>query len=164
MSVLRNGTLRLGDLLVLSGVLTPQQRDEVLCEQRLGGRPFGEIAELLFGVSPAAVESAWAQQVSDLAPHVDPRSENIDPYALRQIGRRQAWQFSVLPIRFIGEELVICTTQDGLPRALKFVGWRLGTPSRLVIADPELLGEALERHYPMSGMTAAALRTRRLAS
>ena len=164
MSILRNGTLRLGDLLVLTGVLTPQQRDEVLNEQRLGGRPFGEIAEWMFGVSPAAVEAAWAQQVSDLAPHIDPRSENVDPYALRQIGRRQAWQFSVLPVRFIGEELVVCTTQDELPRALKFVGWRIGSLCRIVIADPELLGEALERHYPMSGMTASTIRTRRLAS
>lgn len=164
MSVFRNGTLRLGDLLVLNGSLTSKQRDEVLEEQRLGGRPFGEIAEWMFGVSPAAVETAWAQQVSDLAPHIDPRSENIDPYALRQIGRRQAWQFSVLPVRFIGEELVVCTTQEELPRALKFVGWRMGTPCRVVIASPHALGEALERHYPMSGMTAATLAARRLAS
>lgn len=163
MSIFRNGTLRLGDLLVSSGDLTPAQRDEVLQEQRIGGRPFGEIAEWMFGVSPAAVESAWAQQVSDLAPHIDPRSENIDPYALRQIGRRQAWQFSVLPVRFVGEELVVCTTKEELPRALKFVGWRIGAPCRVVIADAQGLGEALERHYPMSGMTASTVSPRRLA-
>ena len=48
-------TLRLGDLLVNRGAMTGQQRDAVLEYQRLTGRPFGELAERLFGVGQAAV-------------------------------------------------------------------------------------------------------------
>ena len=47
-------TLKLGDLLVQQGVLTVAQRDQVLEAQRLRRRPFGVLAEDLFGVSPAA--------------------------------------------------------------------------------------------------------------
>jgi hypothetical protein len=154
MSDLRSGTLRLGDILVNQGVLTPQQRDEVLEEQRLGGRPFGELAEWMFGINPEAVERAWAEQVATLTERVDPRLVEVDPYALRQVGRRQAWQFAVLPLCFDGEELVVCTTKERLTRALRFVGWKIGAISRIVLAEPLSLGEAMERYYPLAGMRA----------
>ena len=44
--------IRFGDLLVESGVLRPEQRDEILEEQRLVHRPFGELAERMFGIDP----------------------------------------------------------------------------------------------------------------
>ena len=152
MASLRNGTLRLGDILVNEGILSAVQRDEILEEQRLGGRPFGELAEWMFGVNPADVERAWAAQVADLAEHIDPRRCEIDPYALRQIGRRQAWQFAVLPVRFEGEELVLCTTQEWLPRAAKFAGWKVGAICRFVLSGALEFGEAMERYYPLAGM------------
>src|SRR5690606_14849299 len=116
--------LRLGDLLVRNGALTEAQRDSVLDYQRLTGRPFGELAERLFGVGQQAVEQAWAEQYGMIAQRVDPRTERVDAEALSMIDRRQAWQFRVLPIRFEAGELMICTTQDHLVRALKFAGWR----------------------------------------
>ena len=149
---LRNGTLRLGDILVRQGVLTSQQRDEVLEEQRMGGRPFGELAEWMFGVSPDEVERAWATQLASLTERVDPRFVEADVHALRQIARRQAWQFAVLPLCFDGEELVVCSTNAHLVRAMKFVGWRVGAICRVVLSGALELGEAMARHYPMAGM------------
>lgn len=154
--------LRLGDLLVRNGALTEAQRDSVLDYQRLTGRPFGELAERLFGVGQQAVEQAWAEQYGMIAQRVDPRTERVDAEALSMIDRRQAWQFRVLPIRFEAGELMICTTQDHLVRALKFAGWRIKSPCYVVLADPAALGEALMRHYPMAGMTPGVVATRRL--
>lgn len=150
-------TVHLGDLLVRQGVLTERQRDEVLEAQRSRGGPFGAIAEQMFGVSPQAVEKAWAEQYAHLAPHVDPRGFPVQSRALDTITRRQAWQFRLLPLEWRGEELIACTTQDALPRALRFAGWRIGHMCRFVLADPMALGEALEAHYPMAGMNAAML-------
>lgn len=153
-------TVHLGDLLVQHGVLTASQRDEVLIAQKTRGGPFGAIAEQMFGVSPAAVEAAWAEQYTTLAPHLDPRSLELPQHVLEMISRRQAWQFRVLPISFKGDELVMCTTQEALPKALKFAGWRLAHVCQFVISEPLPLGEALERHYPLAGMTAASLHER----
>jgi hypothetical protein len=150
-------TVHLGDLLVRNGVLTERQRDEVLAAQRERGGPFGAIAEQMFGVSPSAVERAWAEQYSHLCPHVDPRAFPVQSRALESITKRQAWQFRVLPLQWKGAELILCTTQEALPRALKFAGWRLGHGCLFVLADPLFLGEAMMRHYPMAGMTAAAI-------
>lgn len=147
-------TIRLGDVLVKRGVITAAQRDSILDYQRLTGRPFGELAEKLFSVREAAIESAWAEQYAGLARMVDPRAESVDPEVLALIDRRQAWQFRMLPLRFDGAELMVCTTEKHLVRALKFAGWKLRAQCYFVLAEPQALGEALTRHYPMAGMSA----------
>lgn len=147
-------TVHLGDLLVKNGVLTATQRDEVLAAQQSRGGPFGVIAEEMFGVSPGAVEAAWAEQYAGFAPHVDPRSLEVSPRVLEMVSRRQAWQFRVLPLEVRGDSLLAATTREALVRALKFAGWRLGHCCQFVLAEPLALGEALERHYPLAGMNA----------
>ncbi len=144
----------LGELLVKSGVISASQRDQVLEAQRMRGGPFGAVAEEMFGISPLTVEKAWAEQYSMFAAHVDPRTYNVMPRALEVITRRQAWQFHVMPLTFQGNDLLACTTRDSLVRALRFVGWRLGHACQFVLAEPLQLGEALERHYPLAGMSA----------
>jgi hypothetical protein len=145
-------TLRLGDLLVIRGALTETQRDSVLEYQKLTGRPFGELAEKLFGVGQSAVEQAWAEQYASIARRIDPRGERFEEDALRLIDRRQAWQFKLLPVRFDAAELMVCTTQEHLVRSLKFAGWKIQASCYFVLTDPRSLGEALAEHFPMAGM------------
>jgi hypothetical protein len=76
----------------------------------------------------------------------------VDPEALSLIDRRQAWQFRLLPLRFEAGEVMLCTTQDHLVRALKFAGWRIRASCYFVLSDPLALGEAMMKHYPMAGM------------
>lgn len=156
--------MRLGDLLVRRGVLTEQQRDEVLKFQKTHNRPFGELAETLFGISPAAVEQAWAAQYAMLAESVDPRASDVAHDALELVSRRQAWQFKVLPLGLAKGEVRVCTTQEHLARALRFVGWRVCAPCHFVLAQAEHLGEALMKHYPITGFTADLVHARGLAS
>ena len=146
-------TIHLGDLLVKHGVLTPEQRDEILRAQVERGGPFGSLAEQMFGVNASAVERAWAEQYAGPAPHVDPRTFTVPRRVLDVINRRQAWQFCILPLEMQGNDLIAATTQEQLVRALKFAGWRLGHGVQFLMAEPHALGEALCHHYPMAGMT-----------
>jgi hypothetical protein len=144
--------LRLGELLIKSGVLDERQVQHILDRQQRTGEPFGLLAERLFNVDPALIEVAWAQQYASLTRTVDPDVEAYDPEALRLVTRRQAWQFRVLPIRFEPGELMIATTQAHLRRALRFATNVIGIPVFFVMAEPEALGRALCRHYPLAGM------------
>jgi hypothetical protein len=54
--------IQIGQLLIEQGVLTPTQVDHILKVQKISHRPFGDLAERLFGISPQAVEDAWVQQ------------------------------------------------------------------------------------------------------
>lgn len=143
--------IRIGELLVRRGVLTDDQRDRVLLEQRVRSRPFGVLAEELFDLDPRVMTSAWADQFASECKWVDPRREPTDPDALRQLSRRQAWQFKLFPMRFESDELVMCTIRSHLPRALNFAYRQIGPECCFVLAEPEHLGEALQRCYPWSG-------------
>lgn len=152
--------LRLGDVLVKRGVISAEQRDRILDEQKRSGRPFGLLAERMFGVTASAIEDAWAEQYASLVGITDPSRERLDPYAQSLIERRQAWQFGVLPMRFEGDELVVCTTQENLARAMRFMGWRIGQPCRFQIAEAHALARVLGEVYPMGGMDASTLMRR----
>ncbi len=144
--------IRLGDILVRQGVIDEQQRAEILTRQRQVAKPFGVLAESLFGVDPGQVEQAWAEQYSSFAKHVDPLQEQIDSEVIDLVEPRQAWQFGVMPMRFEGGELIICTTQANLPRALRFAGWRIMHLCSFVLCEPDQLSDALNQYYPMAGM------------
>lgn len=149
--------LRLGHVLVDSGVLTEEQVRAVLEHQQECHRPFGVLCEELLGIEPKVIEDAWARQYAMTTRTIDPRYEVFDADVRDLITRRQAWQFRVLPIRFDDCELMVATTAKHLSRALRFVQNTLGVPTYLVLAEPLALGNALCLHYPLPGMTAACI-------
>lgn len=147
-------SVRIGEVLIQRGVLSRPQVDRVLEEQQLRHRPFGELAETLFGIDPTDIEHAWVEQYTRITRHIDVRKEKVDPEAMRLIDRRQAWQFRVLPLRFDGRELMVATTADNLCRALRFVSRCLTTPCYLVLTEAQSLGDALAHYFPLAGLTA----------
>lgn len=144
--------LRLGTLLIERGALTSADVDVILAEQQQTGEPFGALCERLFGIDPAVIESAWAEQYTALTRTVQLDSEPVEDKALELVTRRQAWQFGVFPIRFDGDELMMATTTEHLARALRFATNVIGVPVYLVIASAEDLGSALQRHYHLPGL------------
>lgn len=149
--------MRLGDLLVAKGVLSKDQRDLVLEEQRQCHRPFGILAEKIFGIHQSIIEEAWAEQYAALTENIDPESFQPPSDVLKLIERRQAWQFGMLPIGFDDHELVIASTTRHLAKAMRFAGWKIGIPASFAVADPMALGKALQRFYPMAGLSAESL-------
>lgn len=145
--------VRLGQLLVESGVLTGQQVDHIVAAQAESGEPFGLLAERLFSVDPERIEEAWAKQYAGLTRTVDPEVEVYDDDAGALVTRRQAWQFRILPLRFEGREMLIVTTQKHLRRALRFATNVIGIPVFFVMAESGALGRALCKRYPLPGMT-----------
>lgn len=141
--------IRLGDLLVLKGVITDEQKHQILDAQHGRARPFGAIAEEMFGVQPSDIEETWGEQHANLAERINPATATAHPMTRSFIDRRQAWQFRVVPIRFDGRELVCVSTPKGLARAMRFVGWAIDRPVRLAVCNDERMELGLERLYPM---------------
>lgn len=143
----------IGHILVEQGVLTDKQVSTILKEQERTGRPFGVLAETLFGVSAKDVEAAWAHQYAQMAEWVDPTTSDVDPAVLGLLSRRQAWQFSMLPMAMQGDTLRVCTTRQNLSRALNFATKHFPVTCYFLLAEPEDLTRALQRYYPMDGMS-----------
>ncbi len=149
--------LRLGDLLVQFNVLTAQQCEEVGQAQKTDPRPFGMLAEEMFGVDPGVVEHAWAVQFAQISPRLDPRSVDQCQGLESVITNRQAWQFGFIPIQRLNDGIVCVTSVECLARAMRFAGWRVEDPCSFVICEQESLEEGLSIHYPMEGVDAAMM-------
>jgi len=140
--------IRIGELLVEAGVLTADQVQQVLDAQRREGRPFGDLAERMFGVEPEAVEQAWVDQYLSFDTEIDLETQRIDTEVLRLLNRRQAWQFELLPLRRERGELLLATTSNRLVRAANFAWRRFQDPVMLLISCRPQLEQFLQRHYP----------------
>jgi hypothetical protein len=142
--------VQIGQLLVQQGVLTDQQVGHILTVQKATHRPFGDLAERLYGISPRLVEDAWVEQYVRTAGTTDLSELDFDRRCLRLLNRRQAWQFHVLPVnRDEGMHLNVATDAENLVRAVNFSSRRIDESIHMVVAEREQLREFLMKHYPV---------------
>jgi Type II secretion system (T2SS), protein E, N-terminal domain len=141
--------IRIGQLLVEQGVLSDVQVQHLLKVQKESGRPFGDLAERLYGISPKAVEDAWVEQYIRTAGVVDLKKIEVETDCLRLLNRRQAWQFRVLPTNRAEGELSVATTPENLVRAVNFATRSLDEPVYFMLAEHQQLREFLMKHYPV---------------
>jgi hypothetical protein len=141
--------IRIGQLLVEQGVLSDIQVQHILKVQKESGRPFGDLAERLYGISPKAVEDAWVEQYIRTAGVVDLHDIEVEKNCLRLLNRRQAWQFHLLPANREEQELNIATSPEGLVRAVNFATRSFDEPVYFMLAEHQQLREFLMKHYPV---------------
>ena len=106
--------IQIGQLLVEQGVLSDVQVQKILEAQKESRRPFGDIAERMFGIDPRAVEDAWVEQYLRIAGVVDLKDVKIETECLRKLNRRQAWQFHLLPTNREHDSLNLATSPEDL--------------------------------------------------
>lgn len=141
--------IRIGELLVEQGALTERQVRHILQVQKATGRPFGDLAERLYGLDSTVVEDAWVEQYIRISGVVDLEHQEIDAKCLRLLNQRQAWQFHLLPMHREDGELHMATNGPSLVRAVNFVTHKIDEPVFLRIAESEQLREFLMKHYPV---------------
>ena len=139
----------IGELLIEQGVLTSSQVDHILKVQRESHRPFGDLAERLFGINPRAIEDAWVEQYVRTAGVIDLEEQTMDKECLRLLNRRQAWQFHVLAMNRESDNLNVATSADDLVRAVNFASRKIDEPIYFQLAQREQLREFLMKHYPV---------------
>jgi hypothetical protein len=142
--------IQIGQLLVEQGVLSDAQVRHVLMVQKISHRPFGDLAERLYGVDPKAVEDAWVQQYLRMVGVVDLDDQKIEVECLRLLNRRQAWQFHLLPLSRQSEGLHMATSPEDLVRSVNFTTRSIDEPVHFLIAERQQLREFLMKHYPVA--------------
>lgn len=143
------GGIRLGEILVEQNLLSRDEVKQILVAQERQGRPFGVLAEQLFGLDPRCVESAWVKQYAAIAGLVDVESLEVDDDCIDLISRRQAWQFRVAVVSREEGELIVITDEKHLARALRFAAATFREPTFFRVADSKTLEGFLMEHYPV---------------
>jgi hypothetical protein len=70
---------------------------------------------------------------------------------VRGIGRREAWQFAVVPVRRDGDALEVLSTSAHAGRAMRFISRVLGLRPRVRLVSEQALAEALMRRFAFEG-------------
>jgi hypothetical protein len=70
--------VQIGQLLVEQGALSEAQVQHILAVQKMSHRPFGDLAERLYGINPKAIEDAWVEQYIRIAGVVDLEEQEVE--------------------------------------------------------------------------------------
>lgn len=141
--------IQIGELLVEQGVLNREQVGHILKIQKMSHRPFGDLAERLYGIDPKAVEDAWVEQYIRTAGVIDLEDHEVETECLRLLNRRQAWQFHLLPLNRSSQTLSVATSPENLVRSVNFATRALEEPVHFLLAEHQQLRQFLMKHYPV---------------
>jgi type IV pilus assembly protein PilB len=138
---------RIGELLCRLVSLSTHDIEEILEEQKYTGRRFGEIA-LAWGLcTPTDVWHAWSDQLGEHVQNVNLHSVGIDTQALSLLPAALADRYEVIPLRAVGNRLVLATSESSLQRAQAELPGQMSMDLRFVVVDPTDLRQAIETQY-----------------
>jgi type IV pilus assembly protein PilB len=138
-------TVRIGDLLVREGLITREQLDQALVEQRNSGMRLGYCLVKLGLVQETEITKALARQYR--MPAVDLSRFEVDPKIIKLVPADVAVKHMVLPLKREGRTLTVAVadpTNLGVVDDLKFITRYDIFP---VIAGEYTLRNAIERYY-----------------
>jgi type IV pilus assembly protein PilB len=145
MATAATSAVRLGDLLVREGLITREQLDQALVEQRNSGMRLGYSLVKLGFVQETEITKALARQYR--MPAVDLSRFEVDPKIIKLVPADVAVKHMVLPLKRDGRTLTVAMadpTSMGVVDDLKFITRYDIFP---VIAGEYTLRIAIERYY-----------------
>lgn len=146
---------RIGDILVESGVITPEQLTQALERQRRTRDRLGRVLVELNMASERQIAEALAEQLG--LQMVNLASQRIDPEAVRLVPEAVARKRRALPLILEAGSLVVAMADPMDVFALDDVGIAARRPVRPVVAvESEILG-AIERAYGMGSAAQAVI-------
>lgn len=142
---------RIGEILSQMVPLTLHDIEEILQEQNASNtkKSFGNIALSMGLCRPEHVWRAWCGQLVDGPPRkIDLDRAGVDTQALSCISREIAEQLNVIPVRVLGNILIVAISSDAIGLAATHLPSRVNKELRFAIADPAAIRRALAKYYP----------------
>jgi hypothetical protein len=149
---------RIGEILSRIIPLTSHDIEEILHEQRSTHRPFGDIALAMGLCQPQDIWQAWSGQLDGTGGtprKIDLDSIGIDSQAIEFVTREQAKQWTAIPVRVFGDEVVIAIDQATESQSRAEIRLRRGLRVKFALAERSQIERAIEIYYANSGATAA---------
>jgi len=138
--------VQLGALLLRKKLLSAEQLEEALAEKDETGDRLGAIVGRRGWVTGRALAHALAEQHG--LEYIDLAQTEIEALALSLLPERFARRYAALPIRFLGEDVVLVAVADpGNVRTSDELRLALGLNIRLTVAAPDDLEQTIDRVY-----------------
>ena len=134
---------RLSGMVPLSG----HDIEEILSEQYVTGRRFGDIALQMGLCSPEDVWRAWSGQLAESPQRIDLDRFAIDTQAVAHVSPAVVTRYHIMPLRLMGDELVIAVDEAGYSMAAKELETVLGTKVKFVLSTHRQITQAIRSYY-----------------
>jgi type IV pilus assembly protein PilB len=142
----RQGSLsRLGDRLVAEKLISPDQLQRALAEQKGSADKLGTILVRLNFITEDSLVSFLSKQYA--MPAITVAQVDPDPDVLKLVPEQIAKKHSVLPIKRIGNVLTLAMADPTNVFALDDVGFMTGLQIQPVVASEAAIRKAFERLY-----------------
>jgi len=137
---------RLSNMVPLSG----HDIEEILSEQNSTGKRFGDIALQLGLCSPEHVWRAWSSQLAENPQRVNLDDFGIDCQAVGYLPAQIALRFHVMPLRVLGDELVVAVDESAYPEVAKQLLSILDQKFIFVLSSHAQISRAIRSYYQRS--------------
>jgi len=137
---------RLGEILVEAKLITPQQLDAAIQEQKRSGQLLGATLLRMNLVSEEALLKQLQTQLE--LPLIDINETVADESALRLIKEDVAKKYGALPLEIEGRSTLVIAMGDPLNvAAIEDLRFHSGMFIRPVLASPTAIAQAIDRYY-----------------
>jgi hypothetical protein len=137
---------RLSNMVPLSG----HDIEEILSEQGATGRKFGDIALQMGLCTPEHIWRAWSSQLAEQPQRFDLDQFGIDAQAIDHLPHSIAVRYHVMPVRVLGDELVIAVDEAAYPDVAKNLLALLRGKAQFVLSNHQQIARAIRRYYARS--------------
>ncbi|RKH49574.1 general secretion pathway protein GspE [Corallococcus llansteffanensis] len=141
-------TRKLGEQLVLDGVLTPELLSRALARQQETGQKLGECLVRL-GVDETPVLRLLAQELKTRFVSTEKLAQaKVDPALVERVPVRLAEGFDFMPLRLAQDVLYVAISEPQRQRALEEIAWTVGVAQVLpFVALRRSIRAAIRKHY-----------------
>ena len=137
--------VKLGDLLLKSKLITPEQLDSALKSQREEGGKLGEALVRIGAVTENDITETLSQQFG--VPSIDLANFEIDSAVIKIVPGDVARKYGVLPVNKTGATLTIAMGDPTNVFAMDDIKFMTGYNVEPVVASELALRKAIEKHY-----------------
>src|SRR5207247_10213666 len=140
---------RLATLLFERGILTTEQLDAAVAEQRESNKSLGRVLIDQGAVSETDLVATLAARIG--LEFVDLTEYPVDPSAVSLISDSLARRFQAIPIAWEEHRLIVAMADPSNVVAIDDIRTITGADVRTVVATRSAILEAIERHHRMEG-------------
>jgi type IV pilus assembly protein PilB len=141
---------RIGERLSRMVPLSGHDIEEILSEQGVTGRRFGDIALQLGLCSPEHIWRAWSGQLAESAQRVNLDDFAIDAQAVTNLPPDVAVRYHVMPVRVLCDELVLAVDEAAYPQIADDLRRVLHHKLQFVLSSHRQISRAIRTYYPHS--------------
>ena len=138
----------MGEVLSRMGKLSSIDIDEILEQQAVNHRRFGEIAVSWGLCEPVDLCEAWCVQFTEGVESIDLTHGGLDARLILSLPAELARQLHIVPLVSIADQMVVAASQPVDGDQWMAILEATGKDVRFVLAEPDAIEAALDVYYP----------------